>query len=175
MHGPPYCILQTPLDFTARVSNCCCWSCNPVLYMSRLEWIRLLTKEDVPKFISWSRNYPVILFTYAVFNHLFRSSCLFSLAKTYWNLLNFIIQIDFMWYISLHDINRFHVDFSPYLTFTPLAYMILSIFLTFVCLLFPCLNKLSLAFQTLVLTILCLCQIFVSWLLGTTYTPRHLL
>ena len=58
-----------------------------------------------------------------------------------------------MLYISLHNINRFHVDFTPCITFTPLAYMILSILPLYASsspVHYP-VNKLSLAFQTLVL------------------------
>ena len=66
------------------------------LYTLKLEWIRLLT-EEVPKFISRSRNYPVILFTYSVFNHLFRSCCVCfrwpNLRKPF----------------KLYNPNRFHV------------------------------------------------------------------
>ena len=98
---------------------------------------RQIKIKDVPKFISRARNYPVILFTFAVFNNLFWSCCIcFRWPNLRKSFLNLTIYINFIWYIFLFSINRFHVDFNPYITFTPLAYMILSI-LTVVCLLIP--------------------------------------
>ena len=121
-----------------------CWSCNPALYRLRLEWIWQLTEEAVPKFIFWSRDYPVILFTYAVFNYSFRSCCCCfcwaSLRKSF-KLYN---PIDFMLYISLHDVDRFHVDFNFHVLSILLLYASSSPVHSPV-------NKLSLAFHTLVL------------------------
>ena len=127
MHGPPYCILLPTSALPSEFQTATCWSCDPVLNRLRLEGIYQLAEKDVPNFISQSRNYPVILFTYTIFNHLFRFCCVsFHLSNLRKSFLNLLIQIDFM-YIFLQSINRFHVDFGPYITFTHLTYMILSI------------------------------------------------
>ena len=66
---------QPPSALPPRFQTTACWSCDPALYRLRLELIRQLAEKDVHNFIYRSRSYPVILFTYAIFNHLSRSCC----------------------------------------------------------------------------------------------------
>ncbi len=98
MHFAPYLFISPkPLRFYSQGFKLLPVSLVTRLYRLRLEWIRLLTEEEVPEFISQSRNYSVILFTYAVFNHSFRSSC----VCFHWPHLRKSFK--------LYNPNRFHV------------------------------------------------------------------
>ena len=88
---------QPPSALPPGFQTAACWSCDSVLYRLRLEWIRQLAEKDMPNFISQSRSYPIILFKYDIFNHLFRSCCIcFRWSNLRKSFLNLIIQIDFM-------------------------------------------------------------------------------
>ena len=89
---------QPPSALWPGFQTATCWSCDPVFYRLRLEWIQQLAEKDMPNFISQSRSYPVMLFTYAIFNHFIQVLLhLFSLAK--------LKEIFFKPY----NPNRFHV------------------------------------------------------------------
>ena len=66
---------QPPSALRPGFQTAFCWFCDPALDRLRLEWIQQLAEKDVPNFISQSRSYPVILFTYTISKHLFRSCC----------------------------------------------------------------------------------------------------
>ena len=66
MHALLYCIFPTPFGLTAKVWTAACCSCESDLRRLRFEWIQQLSEKDVPNFISRSRSYPVILFTYGI-------------------------------------------------------------------------------------------------------------
>ena len=115
---------QLPLALLPAFQTATCWSCDLVLYRLRLEWMWQLAEKDVTNFISLSRNYPVILFKYATFNHLFWSCCIcFHWPNLRKSFLNLIIQIDFMLILT-------HALHSPLL-------LTCYIYFTFVCRLFP--------------------------------------